>query len=64
MSDVIFIAVLIVFFVLCTLYVHLCDRLMGSDELAMAGQGAERTPGSDAVSLTTSSTATSVEVAL
>jgi hypothetical protein len=38
-SDVIFIAVLLAFFVLCTLYVQLCDRMIGSDELAMATKG-------------------------
>ena len=36
MSDVIFIAVMIAFFVLCALYVSLCDRMIGSDEVAMA----------------------------
>jgi hypothetical protein len=40
-SDVIFIAVLLAFFVLCALYVQLCDRMIGSDELAMAVKGAD-----------------------
>ena len=31
MSDVIFIAATIVFFVLCALYVHWCDRIIGPD---------------------------------
>ncbi len=38
MSDVIFIALMIVFFILCTLYVQLCDRMIGPDELAMVGR--------------------------
>ena len=33
MSDVIFIAVLIAFFALCALYVNLCDRMIGTDDL-------------------------------
>lgn len=41
MSDVIFIAVLIAFFVLCTLYVQLCDRMIGPDDPAMAGTGTD-----------------------
>lgn len=41
MSDVIFIAVLLAFFVLCALYVQLCDRMIGSDELAMPAQGTD-----------------------
>ncbi len=41
MSDIVFIAVMIVFFVLCTLYVQLCDRMIGSDELALAARGAD-----------------------
>ena len=40
MSDVIFIAVMIAFFVLCALYVQLCDRMIGPDDPAMAGAGA------------------------
>jgi hypothetical protein len=32
MSDVIFIAVMIAFFVLCALYVNVCDRLIGTDD--------------------------------
>jgi hypothetical protein len=32
MSDVIFIAVMIAFFVLCALYVNVCDRLIGPDD--------------------------------
>lgn len=37
MSDVIFIAALIAFFVICALYVQLCDRIMGPDDLADGG---------------------------
>jgi hypothetical protein len=46
MSDVVYIAVLVVFFALCTLYVQLCDRMIGPDELALADKDTE--PGSDA----------------
>ena len=44
MSDVIFIGVMIVFFVLCALYVQLCDRMIGSDELAMPVQSTDGGP--------------------
>ncbi len=44
MSDAIFIGVMIVFFLLCTLYVQLCDRMIGSDELAMPAQGTDSDP--------------------
>lgn len=37
MSDLIFIAVLVGFFVLCALYVQLCDHLIGPDDPALAG---------------------------
>jgi hypothetical protein len=40
-SDVIYIAVMIVFFVLCALYVHLCDRMIGPDEIALAARDDE-----------------------
>jgi hypothetical protein len=40
-SDVIYIAVMIAFFVLCTLYVQLCDRMIGPDDPAMAGTGTD-----------------------
>ena len=33
MADIIFIAITIAFFVLCVLYVHWCDRIIGPDEL-------------------------------
>ena len=42
MSDVVFIAVIIVFFVLCALYVQWCDRMIGSDELALAARAPTR----------------------
>ena len=32
MSDVIFISALIAFFVLCALYVNLCDHMIGTDD--------------------------------
>lgn len=41
MSDVIFIAVMIAFFVLCALYVQLCDHLIGPDDPAVTGAGAD-----------------------
>jgi hypothetical protein len=41
MSDVIFIAVVIAFFVLCALYVQLCDHMIGSDDLALSVQGTD-----------------------
>jgi hypothetical protein len=31
-ADVIFIAVMVVFFALCVLFVHACDRIIGPDE--------------------------------
>ena len=55
MSDVIFIAVMIVFFLLCALYVHVCDRMIGPDELAIAGgQGADASPDGESAESTTS----------
>ncbi len=59
MSDVIFIAVMIVFFLLCTLYVHLCDRMIGPDELAMTGQGADSSPDGESATLAAASAGTS-----
>jgi hypothetical protein len=32
MSDVIFIAATIVFFAICALYVHWCDKIIGPDD--------------------------------
>jgi hypothetical protein len=52
-SDVIFIAVLVAFFVLCALYVQLCDRMIGSDELAMAVKGADTPLDGESPTLTT-----------
>jgi hypothetical protein len=34
MSDVIFIAATIVFFAICALYVHWCDKIIGPDDFA------------------------------
>ncbi len=51
MSDVVFIAVMIVFFVLCALYVQLCDRMIGSDELALATKDLDAAPDRDAATL-------------
>jgi hypothetical protein len=59
MSDVVFIAVMIVFFVLCTLYVQLCDRMIGSDELALAAKGADPELDTETPTLISSSAGTS-----
>ena len=32
MSDVIFVAATIVFFAMCALYVHWCDKIIGPDD--------------------------------
>ncbi len=32
MSDVIFVAATIVFFAICALYVHWCDKIIGPDD--------------------------------
>jgi hypothetical protein len=32
MADVLFVAITIGFFVLCVLYVQLCDRIIGADD--------------------------------
>jgi hypothetical protein len=37
MSDVIFLAIIVAFFALAVLFVRLCDRIIGSDEEALAG---------------------------
>ena len=37
MIDVIFVAVLLVFFALAVLFVRACDRMIGSDEEALTG---------------------------
>jgi hypothetical protein len=57
-SDVIFIAVLLAFFVLCTLYVQLCDRMIGSDELAMATKGDDSAVDGESPTLITASVGT------
>jgi hypothetical protein len=62
MSDVIFIAVMIAFFVLCALYVSLCDRMIGSDEVAMATGGAPDSSPDDEPALSAASTATNLGV--
>jgi hypothetical protein len=52
-SDVIFIAVMIVFFVLCALYVQLCDRMIGPDESALAARDDDSAVDSEAPTLVT-----------
>lgn len=37
MSDVIFIAATIVFFAICALYVHWCDKIIGPDDFPASG---------------------------
>jgi hypothetical protein len=55
MSDVVFIAVMVVFFVLCALYVQLCDRMIGPDELALAGKDTDTELDSDQPTLVSAS---------
>jgi hypothetical protein len=43
MQDVVFVAVVILFFVLSGLFVWACDRIIGPDEAALA-EGAQGTP--------------------
>ena len=62
MSDVIFIGVMIVFFVLCALYVQLCDRMIGSDELAMPVQGTDSGPDDEPAMLVAAVAGTSATV--
>jgi hypothetical protein len=58
MSDVIFIAVMIVFFLLCALYVQLCDHMIGSDELAMPAQDTDSAPDGEPAMLVAAATGT------
>lgn len=62
MSDVIFIAVMIGFFVLCTLYVQLCDHMIGSDELAMAAKGSDSADDGESPTLVAAFAGTNDEV--
>lgn len=55
MSDVIFIAVMIAFFVLCALYVSVCDRMIGPDELTTIGQGTDAIPENGSATVTSTS---------
>jgi hypothetical protein len=41
MSDLIFIAVLLAFFVLCALYVQLCDHMIGPDDPSVTDTGTD-----------------------
>jgi hypothetical protein len=41
MSDVIFIAATIVFFAVCALYVHWCDKIIGPDDFPATGDAAQ-----------------------
>ncbi len=43
MSDVVFVAVLLAFFALATLFVRGCDRIIGSDEAELTSAVAEHT---------------------
>ena len=36
MADLIYVAILVAFFAVCGLFVVLCDRIIGSDEEALA----------------------------
>jgi hypothetical protein len=53
MSDFIYIAVMILFFVLCALYVHLCDRMIGPDEMALASKDGESAADAESAALIT-----------
>ena len=43
MSDVAFVAVLLAFFALATLFIRGCDRIIGSDETELTGAPAAPT---------------------
>ncbi len=45
MSDVAFVAVLLAFFALATLFVRGCDRIIGPDEAELTGAVAEPVAG-------------------
>ena len=38
MSDVIFVAATIVFFAICALYIHWCDKIIGPDDFRSTSQ--------------------------
>ncbi len=44
MSDAIFILATVVFFAICALYVHWCDKIIGPDEFAAADGELDETP--------------------
>lgn len=41
MSDVIFVAATIVFFAICVLYIHWCDKIIGPDDFRSTGEADE-----------------------
>jgi hypothetical protein len=55
MSDVIYVAVVIAFFVLCTLVIHVCDRMIGPDDLAEVGRGTDSAPDGEPAALVAAS---------
>ncbi len=53
MSDVVYVAVIIAFFVLCALFIQFCDRMIGADDIAEAGRGTDSAPDSEPAALIT-----------
>jgi len=41
MSDVIFVAATIVFFAICALYVHWCDKIIGPDDFRSTSEAGD-----------------------
>jgi hypothetical protein len=61
-SDVIFISALIAFFVICALYVQLCDRMIGPDDPAMLGATTDSVVDSGAATMVATAAETASEV--
>jgi hypothetical protein len=47
MSDVIFVAATIVFFAICALYVHWCDKIIGPDDFRSTSEADTTTADDD-----------------
>ena len=41
MSDVIFVAATIVFFAICVLYIHWCDKIIGPDDFRSTSEAGD-----------------------
>jgi hypothetical protein len=52
MSDVIFVAATIVFFSICALYIHWCDKIIGPDDFRSTSE-ADTTTADDGVRIVT-----------